>query len=403
MMSVNKANYPYKEALLSDAKGDLKKTWYVNYYVWSEWREQLVRKRGVFNQSTAKERYAAAKEFIEVINEALREGYIIEEVVSTGVDLSKKTTVKDATKFFLSNKEKTSSKNTIKGYTKDVKIFLEWAEENGIDRMPIEKFGTKEVFAFSDFLDGRVSEVTGKTGYSRKTYSNFIATLRTMWATFVGREILATNPFLKVAKRKSSSGQHIPYSTEQVREFRRVCLNVVGDEQLWLFVNFIYYGFFRPAEEAQMLRVKHILKKTIVVPAEIAKNNLTEHVRIPAPLEKLIAKYDLRSYPPNFYVFSRLGKPGPDPLGGNYMYMHNRKVLKLAELTDQAYDLYGWKHTGVIALYLATKDIKLVQVQCRHKDINTTDRYLRDLGMFLDEDALDKFPEPTEDPVKVIG
>lgn len=147
-----------------------------------------------------------------------------------------------------------------------------------------------------------------------------------------------------------------------------------------------------------MLRVKHILKKTIVVPAEIAKNNLTEHVRIPAPLEKLITKYDLRSYPPNFYVFSRLGKPGPDPLGGNYMYMHNRKVLKLAELTDQAYDLYGWKHTGVIALYLATKDIKLVQVQCRHKDINTTDRYLRDLGMFLDEDALDKFPEPTEDP-----
>ncbi|WP_353718723.1 hypothetical protein [Dyadobacter sp. 676] len=104
--------------------------------MWSERREQLVRKRGVFNQSTAKERYAAAKEFIEVINGALREGYIIEEVVSTGVDLSKKTTVKDATKFFLSNKGKTSSKNTIKGYTKDIKIFLEWAEENGVDRMP---------------------------------------------------------------------------------------------------------------------------------------------------------------------------------------------------------------------------------------------------------------------------
>ena len=42
----------------------------------------------VFNQSTAKERYAAAKEFIEVINGALREGYIFEEAVSTEVDLT---------------------------------------------------------------------------------------------------------------------------------------------------------------------------------------------------------------------------------------------------------------------------------------------------------------------------
>ena len=217
-----------------------------------------------------------------------------------------------------------------------------------------------------------------------------------MWTLFTAREILTVNPFLKVNKRKGVSGQHIPYSADQVKEFKKVCLQKVGDEQLWLFVNFIYFGFLRPAEEAQKLQIKHILNRTIVIPGEIAKNNLTEHIRIPKGLEKLIQQYDLRSYPPGHYVFSKSGKPGPKPVGNKYMYMHNRKILELANIIDQDYDLYGWKHTGVIALYQATKDIKLIQAQCRHKDINTTDKYLRDLGLFLDEDALDRFPEPTE-------
>lgn len=42
-----------------------------------------------------------------------------------------------------------------------------------------------------------------------------------------------------------------------------------------------------------------------------------------------------------------------------------------------------------------------LQVLCRYKDINTTDRYLRDLGMFLDKDALDKCP--IEDPAKATS
>jgi integrase len=71
--------------------------------------------------------------------------------------------------------------------------------------------------------------------------------------------------------------------------------------------------------------------------------------------------------------------------------------MYFSQMTDQQYDLYGFKHTGVIALYLATRDIKLIQAQCRHKDISTTDIYLRDLGLFLDQDALDIFPDPGRD------
>ena len=397
-MGEGKPKYPYREAILSDQGGDLSKTWTVNYYVWSERKNQLVRKRTEFNQPTKKERYQQAKELIAIINEALTTGGFVDEIVVPQTELSKTTTIEKAIEFFLNAKRQTASENTIKGYVKDLKVFGDWAESVGLHHTQIQKFGTKQVYLFSDFLDSKVKtdkagNPTKKVGYSKKTYSNFIGTLRTMWTMFTAREILTVNPFLKITKRKGRSGQHIPYSPEQIRQYKKVCLEKLGDEQLWLFVNFIYYGFFRPAEEGQNLQIKHILKKTIVVPGELAKNNLTEHVRIPKPFEAIIEKYKLRSYPPNYYIFTLSGKPGPKPVGNKYMYMHNRKVLEKANLTDQDYDLYGWKHTGVIALYQATKDIKLVQAQCRHKDINTTDKYLRDLGLFLDEDALDLFPE----------
>lgn len=55
-------------------------------------------------------------------------------------------------------------------------------------------------------------------------------------------------------------------------------------------------------------------------------------------------------------------------------------------------ELYGEKHTGVIALYLVTKDMKLIQRQCGHTTTEQTDQYLSNLGLFLDYEQLSDFP-----------
>jgi len=403
--------YPYKPAVLADKKGDLSQPWVVTYYVWSERKGELVRKRGTFNHSTAAERYASADEFIQVINQALKDGQIVDriEIQEAETDLTLKTTLDTALQFFLIIRGKSIDPNTLRGYQKDINVFLEWAEKTEaseksktmVSKMTIGNFSSKEVFRFSDYIDGKVrtkldkegNVISTKTGVAKKTYSNYIATLRTAFGFFIERKVLKENPFLDIKKRKGGSSQHVPYSPKQVRQFKQICLEKLGDEQLWLFVNFIYYGFFRPREEAQYLQVKHIQKRTIVVPGDIAKNNESEHVRIPKALEELIVKHRLRDFPPNYYIFSAEFRPGAKNVGINYFYKRNRKVLDLAKLTDQEYDLYGWKHTGVVALYQKTKDMKLIQAQCRHKDINTTDKYLRELGLFMDDNALDIFPE----------
>jgi integrase len=52
---------------------------------------------------------------------------------------------------------------------------------------------------------------------------------------------------------------------------------------------------------------------------------------------------------------------------------------------------YGIKHTGAIGLYLATKDPAVVQSQCRHQKLETTLKYLRDLGIFIDFTQINKW------------
>ena len=388
-MPKNDTKYPFREALLSDAKGDLSKKWYINYYAWSEQQGKLVRKRVTINHPTAKERYSQAKAIIEAINIELRAGAIVEPIPVVEPEIRPTMEIRKALAFFLQSKSATVSRNTMKTYKKDLKVFGTWLEAEQIDKIPLVEFNLQDAWEFSDFLDQK--------RLARKTYSNIIGNLRGMWAYLIERQIIEENPFLKIPKRKGGRSQHIPYQPWQVREFKRICLNVEQDEQLWLFVNFIYYCFLRPGAEARNLQIRHILKKTILVPGDLAKNNETEHVRIPAGLEALIQEHKLRTYPPGYYIFSTDGKPGPEPVNERYFYSHNRKILLRAGFTDQEYDLYGWKHTGVISLYMATKDIKLIQVQCRHKDISTTDIYLRDLGLFLDQDALDVFPDPSQD------
>jgi site-specific recombinase XerD len=381
--------YPYREAVLSDSKGDISKKWYINYYAWSEQQGKLVRKRVVINHPTAKDRYEQAQGIISAINQELRAGAIVEPIPVVQPEVSAGMALEKAIAFFLKNKEATVGRNTMKTYTKDLKIFGAWYREEDLEKLPLGEFTLQDAWAFSDYLDQK--------GLAKKTYSNIIGTLRGVWAYLIERQIITENPFLKIQKRKSGRTQHVPYQPWQVREFKRICLHVEQDRQLWLFVNFIYYCFLRPGAEARNLQIRHILKRTILIPGDLAKNNETEHVRIPKGLEDLIQEYRLRSYPPGYYIFSTSGEPGPSPVNERYMYGHNRKILNLAGFTDQEYDLYGWKHTGVISLYMATKDIKLVQAQCRHKDISTTDIYLRDLGLFLDQDALDIFPEPIQD------
>lgn len=63
-----------------------------------------------------------------------------------------------------------------------------------------------------------------------------------------------------------------------------------NDDQLLLFISFIYYGFNRSGSELRLLRVKDLRERTVLVPAARAKNSKAEHVAIVRQLAALIEK-----------------------------------------------------------------------------------------------------------------
>lgn len=146
--------------------------------------------------------------------------------------------------------------------------------------------------------------------------------LRAMVKFFIGREDGFTwnNPFLKVQKKsKKRSNKHVPYTNEQFSLIKLKALER-GEKQLYLFIHFIYYLGARPGQEIRLLQVKDILKKTVFIPDDRAKNDKGEHIVISKGLERLIQEYKLRSFPPHYYIFTTEGEPGEEHVGKKYFY-----------------------------------------------------------------------------------
>ena len=161
--------------------------------------------------------------------------------------------------------------------------------------------------------------------------------------------------------------------------------------QLALFCRFVYYTFCRTGKELTRLKIGDIQQNKIYINAENDKNSRADFVTIPEPLQKIIELHKLRSYPPEFFVFGFFGEPGAKAHECEYFRKRHNEIIRALGF-DENYSLYGWKHSGNVALYQATKDISAIQRQNRHSEITTTMKYLRGLGLFENE-AVHLIPE----------
>lgn len=391
--------YPYKKPRLADSGEDLSKRWFVTYYIWSEKKKALTRKRVEVTGSTLAERRHNAKEIIHQLNEILKAGAKVDPVPvvpplpAPKVEKTVLLTIEAAIEKGLSIISAPLELRSQETYRSNANAFIYFARHTGIIHKRINFVTRETAFQFSDYL-------IAEKKLSKKTHNKYTSFMHTLFVTLVDRGYAKSNPFEKVPKFKTGSKQHIPFLPDQIKTIIHYLKNN-PDPQLWLFVNFIYYTFSRPHQEIRLLRIKDIKEKTIVIKPEDAKNDRILHKRIPAPLEALLQSEKIRSYPSHYFLFSKNGKPGPTAMGESFFYKRHRKILNALEFPD-GYDLYGWKHTGVISFYLATRDIKRTQQQCGHSSISQTDEYLRDLGLYAEFENYDDFPplEITKEPAQ---
>ncbi len=216
----------------------------------------------------------------------------------------------------------------------------------------------------------------GKRGLHNTTVNAYVDLMKSLFEDCG----VSPNPFEKCVHFKNSKTPALYF---QQHQRKRIATEMQEKEPyLWLFVQFIFYGFIRPGE-IRLLTVGDIYPEEckILVRADIAKNKKRQFVHIPKPLMAAIYESDVLSFQPNYYLFSASLAPASGPMGARYMALRHQNLLKHMGFDTAVYKLYSWKHTGAVACCKAGMKLKDLQLQMRHASIEETDGYLRSLGI----------------------
>ena len=335
---------------------------------------------------TVEARRKLAKEKIKEITSWLKAGaytYDVKEVPPVATTEADISIIAIAIQKFLLQIKATRKDNTYDTYTVQLKRFLEFLQT----KSSIFQITQVTESIAHQFFDWMIAKPLGN-----KSISTTIGTMNTFFEFAKKRKIITVNPFSDVEKLPLPTGTRIAFADKDVRIIKEYLTVTNPDPQFWLYISFLYYGFFRPDGEARKLKIGDIEQNFIKVRSEDAKNNKTQFVQIAKGLEQQINLHELRELDKSLFIFSLQNRPGSQCPGEKWFYKKHQKMLETLGLNGKNYSQYSWKDTGVIALYRATKDVKLIQRMCRHSSLDQTDKYLKSLGLFLQDEILDSFP-----------
>ena len=406
--------YPFNNAVLHDYDGDLSKRWNIQYWVFDLDLEKKVRQIIWIptSQKTVRQRKDWSKEYILRINQLLAQGYALSKKtkpIGLGVNLTVHSKLTDcldeALKIKINNAKALVSKkdrelndatknkggNTIRTYKSSKNVVFDWLRSDGLENITIREFcfderneqQTKYVYFFRDYL-------LEERENSARTANNVIAHLRSLLNELKGRKIISFNPASNTPRLPTQHGRNVAFRKED--KIKLITDIKDNSKELYLFVCFIYYCYIRP-DEIRFLKIKNILKNQIYVDSSISKNNRSEYVLIPDHFNEIIDSLGLRLRHPESYIFFRVTVDNKQiHWGKNYFYRQHEKFLEKLKLGSD-FTLYSWKHTGVCDAHDENVPIDYLRQQLRHTSLETTQNYLKSLGLVINLDITKKFPK----------
>jgi len=397
---------PYNKAKLVHHNYDLTKRWYVEFWAWNDTTKQKERVRLFkplnYKKHNVTKRLDLAEQMIRIINSQLEAGKVKgKDAINTIVaDHPGRLTLLNAITYVAKQKELNGHrKNYYRTFNTLHTNLSNWLEFKKHPDFPLKEFDRSDATEFFKWMRDE-SEV------SNKTINNTMLNLRTAFnyiekqgdKVFKTDHPLAHLPVLPVVTK-----MHAAYSDAQIEKvFAQIKVSEAkaakhrkpGYKQLQLFISFIYYLLARPNEIIQ-LRVGDIRlsDNRVLIKGEVSKTKVDFYVEISPKLKTIIQKSGVLKYPEECYIFGKEGVPGTAKVHANFFWDKHNRILKLTGLLalNPHFSLYSYKHSGVVSLYKATKDIKLVQRQCRHQTLEQTNTYLRDLGLLSEYDQLSKW------------
>lgn len=374
-------NIQFTEPRICDCGGDMTKQWYVYFTCTDLVRKETKQfryKLGINRVKEIRKRKKAAKEAVEAIKDLLyNDGFNPFEKSVQG----DKCILLDCLWDMFDIKKLSVRLRSRQTYKHAIDLLSRWMGIKSLSRMEVGDFQKKHAIEFVDWLQKEKS-------YKGKTVNSTVGDLKAMFYMLVDREICKSNPFTVIKKLKEEEGKNVaftPYEIEKVLKYMRK-VNI----RLYYATQFVRYAFIRRTELTG-IKVGNINlnSHTITIPADISKNGKHDSVTIPKSLEKIILEMGLNKADPDLYIF------------GKGLETCKSKLRRVADISDAHRDIiealdmrrelifYGWKHTGCVELYNIVKDPYVVCRQCRHSDIKMTMRYLRSLGLGINEAVRD--------------
>lgn len=359
---------------------DISKSWYV-YFTFTDnsgITKQFRFKHELNTYKTRREREREAGSMCTVLHNRLMDGWnpISDEVEERKEDV----TVSQALDDILSIKKSYLTARSYKTYSDQISFFQKWLKIAKYDKLFVQNFTKSHAQQYLDYL-------LRDKGYGGKTHNSHLGTMITFYNNILERFPVKKNPFVGFAKLPEDVGSNTTYSKEEENLIDNYLLK--KNRHFYFATRFVRYCFFRRSELSK-LQVKHIRwdNKTIIVPAKSAKNRRQDSVTISKSLEKIILEMDILELDQNTYIFSSKAndfKPSMDKMKRVDDFTDKQREINQHLKIKPECTFYSWKHTGACELYNLTTDPYVVMRQCRHSDIKMTMRYLRSLGLGVNE------------------
>lgn len=388
-MVKNGKKYHYKEARFTN-KG---KRAFVDFSAFDEKTQSLKRKQ-VFCPSNivgvARERWGANT--VQQINNLLLSGYYFKiedtpepppvEPPKLLPSLSLLEAIDKALPIKLSELRGTSKDS----YKSTTNKFYRYLKLKGFDTLKVRDFEQSHIIEYRAYLINDLGNVN-------RTANNNLISLGALFDIIKTLKYIDKNPF--------SGLKGLPETDTEIHEVFTIQHQTIlenwlieNDPVLYLFTRFQYHAFIRPKEiRGLMVKDINLERRTITVKSGISKNKKNGIVPISKTLYQDFLSVLASHTPPlqNALIFGRSMKLFDKyPLSENYAYERHKKALNACHLSEYQYTLYSWKHTGACRAIEAGVNVRKLQGLLRHSSLEETDKYLKSLGIALQNEKLNE-------------
>lgn len=287
-------------------------------------------------------------------------------------------------------KERGIEHSSLVKYNRTADRFLNWCIVRGIQHEPIESVTHKHIEAY--LKDAKQSGAWSNRGYNNE--KDFLSTM----FIFFGRDCnCPVNPVKGITNQKTSSKKHKYYDEKTFTKMKEA---MTGSDPYLLFAcQVVYYLCIRSEKELKLFKVKNIIeeRKQVFIKAEESKTNKDRYVPMASEMLSIFKERKILDYPGDYYVFSVPhknkfmpdGVPGIKPFGKGFFSKRFAKIRKKVGLSSD-YTIFSLRHTRCVHLKMDGASDESIMNLMGHQDFSTTSKYLREIGLTVDPDAVDR-------------